>query len=166
MIDAMRRRVPGWLALVLFLAATLGIGYLGSRATAPAIGGWYAGLVKPAITPPNAVFAPVWTTLYVLMAVAAWLVWRAPDGPGRRAALRVFWIQLALNLAWSWIFFGARDIGWAFFEILLLLVALALTLWRFHAVAPRAALLLVPYAAWTGFAAVLTWQFWQLNPAR
>ncbi|MBM3526276.1 MAG: tryptophan-rich sensory protein [Alphaproteobacteria bacterium] len=159
------RRFPDWLVLALFVAVTLAVGFLGSRATTPAIGTWYASLTKPAITPPNAVFAPVWTALYVLMAVAAWLVWRSgPDGRAIAAAMRAFWIQLALNLAWSWIFFGARDIGWAFFEILLLIAALLVTILRFWRISPRAGMLLLPYLAWTLFATLLTLRFWQLNP--
>ena len=153
--------------LILFLVITLAVGFLGSRVTAPAIGGWYAGLIKPGFTPPNAIFAPVWTTLYVMMAVAAWLVWKA-DGEERRigAALRAFWVQLALNLAWSWIFFGAKDIGWAFFEILLLIAAVIVTILRFWRLAPRAGMLLLPYLAWSLFATALTFRLWQLNPPR
>ncbi|MBL8699133.1 MAG: tryptophan-rich sensory protein [Alphaproteobacteria bacterium] len=165
MAASIARRLPAWATLALFVAVTLGVGYLGAQVTTPAIGGWYAGLAKPDFTPPNGVFAPVWTALYVMMAVAAWMVWRADAAPSAiEAAMRAFWIQLALNLAWSWIFFGARDVGWAFFEILLLIAALLVTILRFWKLSPRAGLLLLPYLAWSLFATALTLRIWQLNP--
>jgi tryptophan-rich sensory protein len=114
---------------------------------------WYEGLDR-SFTPPDAVFAPVWTTLYVLMGVAAWLVWRTRH-PERRAALAVFFVQLAINAAWTPIFFGARALTLGAVWIAVLACAVAATIWRFARVHVAAALLLVPYLAWVGFAAVL-----------
>ncbi len=161
----MLRRLPAWSVLILFIAVTLGVGFFGARATAPAIPTWYAGLNKPDLMPPNWVFGPVWTTLYLMMAVAGWLVWRheGEERP-REAALRAFWIQLALNFTWSWIFFQAKDPGWAFVEILLLVAAVLVTILRFGRFSRAAALLLLPYLAWIGFASYLTLRIWQLNP--
>lgn len=161
------RRGPGdALALVLLLAATLATGWLGGRVTMPAIGTWYAGLAKPAFTPPNWVFAPAWTTLYVAMAVAAWLAFRAGAGAGARHAgtpRRLFWVQLALNLAWSCVFFGARDPGWAFATILLLDLAVAATTIGFWRLDRRAGLLFLPYCAWLAYATALNLATWRLN---
>ncbi len=159
------RRLPDWSVLPLFIAVTLGVGYLGARVAAPAIPTWYAGLNKPELTPPNWVFGPVWTTLYIMMAVAAWQVWRHEGEERRReAALRAFWIQLALHLTWPWIFFHAKDPGWAFVEILLLIAASLITILRFSFFSRNAALLLLPDLAWTGYATYLTLRVWQLNP--
>ena len=153
----MKRFVP----LLVLMAATLGAGALGGLFTSPAIPGWYAGLEKPSFNPPAAVFAPVWTTLYVLMAVAAWLVWervRRMD-----AAMVAFALQLALNVGWSWIFFGLRQPGWAFAEILVLWAAIAVTMGLFFQRSRVAGWLLAPYLAWVTFAAVLNFAIWRLN---
>jgi tryptophan-rich sensory protein len=153
-----------WLALALFVIAAEAVGALGAIATLPQIPTWYAGLAKPSFTPPDRVFGPVWNALYALMGVAAWLVWREPAGPARRRALAAWAIQLALNLAWSWIFFAFHALLAAAVEILVLLAAIAWTTARFASVSRPAAWLLAPYLAWVGFAAVLTWEIWRLNP--
>lgn len=150
-------------ALAGFVVLVLAVAGIGSAVTAPAIPGWYSGLVKPAFTPPNWVFAPVWTALYVMMAVAAWLVWRGRRGP-RAPALVLFAIQLALNLAWSVLFFGLRHTAWAFADIVALLVAIGATIAAFAQVDRLAAWLLVPYLAWVGYAAALNLAIWRLNP--
>jgi benzodiazapine receptor len=154
-------------ALVLLLAATLGAGALGSMVTTPAIPGWYEGLVKPAFNPPNWVFAPVWTALYVLMAVAAFVVWRASPGPGllRGARLPLVWfaIQLVLNLLWSLLFFGLRSPILGLLELPLLIVAIAVTARLFARRSNLAAWLLAPYLAWTGYALLLNAAIWWLN---
>jgi len=147
------------LTLFAILAATLAVGYLASLVTVPNIPGWYAGLHKPAFNPPNAVFAPVWTTLYVLMAVAAWRVWRKA---GVRP-LGLYVVQLALNFAWSFIFFGAHAVGAALLEIALLFVAVAFTMRAFWRLDRVAGWLFVPYAAWVFFAGVLNAAIWRLN---
>ena len=149
-----------YLALVLFLILCLGAGILGSIATRPAIPTWYAQLIKPDWTPPAWVFGPVWTTLYMLMAVAAWLVWRKVGWSG---ATGLFLIQLAVNASWSWLFFGMRrpDLGLA--GILLLLVLIVLTALSFWRVSTVAGWLLVPYLLWSSFAAALNLEIWRLN---
>ncbi len=151
------------LGLMLLLVVCLGTGGLGAVATTSEIPTWYAGLVKPSWNPPSWVFGPVWTTLYVLMAIAAWLVWSRAGYRSARVALLLFALQLMLNGAWSWIFFGMHRPGWALGEILLLWIALAATLIAFARHSRLAAALLVPYLAWVSFAAILNGMIWRLN---
>jgi len=125
---------------------------------------WYLALDKPDWHPPSWVFGPVWSTLYVMMAVAAWLVWRRGGFAGQRRALGLFLVQLALNAAWSPLFFGLKRPDIAFAEILLLWLAIAFTLHAFWRVHRPAAWLLVPYIAWVSFAAFLNGTLWRLNP--
>jgi tryptophan-rich sensory protein len=152
------------LALAGFIALCLAVGATGGAVTATSVGTWYAALEKPAFNPPDWVFAPVWTTLYVLMALAAWRVWlRGDEAPAARPALGLWALQLALNLTWSFLFFGARSIGAALAEIAVLLAAIIATLVLSWRVDRAAGWLLVPYAAWVAFAAVLTAAIWRLN---
>jgi tryptophan-rich sensory protein len=147
----------GWLALCFGAAA------VGSWATSTSVNDWYQSLNKPTWNPPDWLFGPVWTALYAAMAVAAWLVWRNSGWMSARTALTLFCVQLALNVAWSVLFFGLKNIGLAVLEIGLLWVAIALcasTFWR-HSRA--ASLLLLPYLAWTSFAAILNFTIWNLN---
>ena len=146
--------LAGWLVLCFGAAA------VGARFRP---GAWYAGLHKPAWNPPNRLFAPVWTLLYAVMAVAAWLVWR-DVGLSREVAL--FVVQLALNAAWTWLFFGLKRPGLAFADIVALWLAILATLVAFWSVRPLAALLLVPYLAWVTFAAALNGALWRLNRPR
>ena len=157
-------RAGQWKALTLIVIITLAVGGLGGLATMSSVTSWYPTLNKPGFTPPNAVFGPAWSLLYVLMAISAWRVWRRP-GPGnaRRTALGLWSLQLALNFAWSFLFFGLRAPAVALAEILVLVVALAATLvasWRVDRIA---GLLLAPYLAWVGFATLLTFEIWRLN---
>ena len=124
-------------------------------------GYWYASLHKPEWNPPSWIFGPVWTALYLMMAVAAWMVWRRD---GWRRALWLYFTQLALNAAWTPVFFGAREIGWAFVVILALWVAILVTLQAFLRVSRAAASLLLPYLAWVFFAALLNFTLWRMNP--
>lgn len=156
------RASRGFLAPAGFIALTLVVGWIGARVTLPAIPGWYAQLAKPSFTPPNWAFGPVWTALYVMMAIAAWLTWRT-DSPLRSRALALWAVQLALNLAWSMLFFGARQPGLALAEIVALLLAIIATIALFARVAPLAAWLLVPYLAWVGYASALNFAIWRLN---
>jgi benzodiazapine receptor len=126
-------------------------------------GEWYASLVKPAWTPPNAVFGPVWTVLYVLIGVAAWMVWRKAGFSGAAVPLVLFIAQLVLNSLWSYLFFGAQQPMWAFFEIVVLWVVIVITMLAFWRVRPAAGALLIPYACWVGFASALNLQLWRLN---
>lgn len=142
----------------------LGIGYLGSLATTPNLDPWYATLAKPAWTPPPLAFPIAWTTLYIVMAAAAWLVWRAPgDGPLRRRALMAFFVQLALNAAWSWAFFDAQSPGFGLVVILALLAAIVWTAWLFFRVSRPAGLLMLPYFAWVSYATVLNATIFAMN---
>lgn len=124
---------------------------------------WYAALRKPAWTPPNWLFGPVWTLLYTLMAFAAWLVWHHGGWTRQRGPLTAYVVQLALNGLWSWVFFGWRQPGWAFVELLALAAAIGVTLRLFARVSRPAAWLLVPYLAWVLFAAVLNFTLWRMN---
>lgn len=154
---------PGlsWLVLFGFLVCTLAIGFAGGRITTPNIPGWYAGLIKPSFNPPNGVFMPVWTTLYVLMAVAAWRVW---GKTGLRLRLHGPWLaQLALNFAWSFIFFGLHAPLPALLELGVLWVAILVTMVAFGRIDRLAGWLLIPYLCWVSFAGVLNFWIWQLN---
>ena len=151
-------------ALVLLLGLCLGIGMLGSSLVETSIGTWYADLIKPTFTPPNEVFGPVWTVLYVLMAVAAWRVWRGAEWENARGPLTLFALQLALNLGWSVVFFGLQKIGAAVATIIVLDVAVLVTLLAFRTIDRTAALLLMPYLGWMLYATVLNVATWRLNP--
>jgi len=165
-----RRATRTWLALAGFLALSYGVAAIGGAVTGPAIDAWYAGLARPPHTPPDWLFAPVWTVLYGMIAVAGWLAWRRTwdAGLGWTAAahpLFLWGLQLVLNLGWTLLFFGLRDPMLAFVEILVLLAAIALTICAFQGVSRAAAWLLVPYFLWVGYAATLTFGIVQLNPS-
>lgn len=148
------------LGLAAWVVGALAAGWIGSQFRP---GEWYASLMKPAWTPPNAVFGPVWTVLYVLMGVAAWMVWRKAGFSGAALPLVLFMAQLVLNSLWSYLFFGARQPMWAFFEIVVLWVLIVITMLAFWRVRPAAGALLIPYACWVGFASALNLQLWRLN---
>jgi tryptophan-rich sensory protein len=159
---------PNWCAQAFALVGALLLCYaaagVGGLLTAAGMrDGWYAQLAKPDWTPPDWVFGPVWTVLYTMMAVAAWLVWRQPNAPGRNVALVLFAIQLALNPFWSALFFAMHSPGAAFAEITLLWLAIAATALSFWRVSTMAFMLMLPYLVWVGFAGVLNWALWQLN---
>ncbi len=151
------------LGLVVAVIAVFAVGAVGSVATAGAVSGWYAELQKPAWTPPSWVFGPVWSALYLMMAFAAWAVWRREGWPGARLPLALFAVQLVLNGAWSPVFFGARAIGPAFVLIVVLWCAILATLVLFWRVLAGAGALLVPYLAWVSYAAALNFALWRLN---
>ena len=149
--------LAAWLGLTLAAAA------VGAAASVNAAG-FYADLVRPSWAPPAALFGPVWTILYALMGVAAWLTWRRRGLRGAALPLTLFVVQLAANALWSWLFFEWRSGAWAFAEILLLWSLIAATLLAFRRVSAIAAYLLLPYLAWVTFAAALTWAVWRANP--
>ena len=158
------RRNPAWQALVLglfYLVCFLAAG-LGSLFTMASVGGWYTTLAKPAWSPPDWIFGPVWTVLYATMAVAGWLVWRR-GGLASVPALRWFAVQLVLNVGWSVVFFGLRMPGLAFVEIVVLWLAIVATLMTSWRVSRPAGILLVPYLLWVSFAAALNFAIWRLN---
>ena len=151
------------LALVLLVGICVGIGGLGGAVTASSVTEWYPTLTKPSFNPPNWIFGPVWTTLYVMMGIAAWRVWRAADRDTARGPLAVFALQLAVNLGWSIAFFGLRDPGLAVAVILALDLLVVATALMFRRIDRIAAMLLVPYLAWIAFATVLNIAIWRLN---
>jgi tryptophan-rich sensory protein len=153
----------GWISLLCWLGICFAVAAVGGRLTAREIPGWYRTLVRPRIAPPDWVFAPVWTLLYALMAMAAWRVWLAPPSPERAWGLALFMAQLALNLAWSWIFFRRHAIAAALAEVLLLWAAIGAATLVFAKVAPLPAWLMTPYWAWVSFATVLNAAFWRMN---
>jgi tryptophan-rich sensory protein len=148
----------GWLA-VAFAAASIG-----AFASVNA-GTFYAQLVRPSWAPPAWVFGPVWSALYVLMGIAAWLVWREQGAKGLRLALTLFIAQLVVNALWSWLFFAWHQGALAFADVLLLLVLIAAMITNFWRIRPLAGVLMLPYLLWVGFASVLTWAVWQGNPS-
>jgi len=124
-------------------------------------GEWYVAINKPAWNPPAWIFGPVWTALYLMMAIAAWRVWRRD---GWRLALWLYFTQLLLNATWTPVFFGAREIGWALVVIIALWIAILCTLLAFLRISRSAGWMLCPYLAWVSFATVLNFTLWRMNP--
>lgn len=152
------------LKLALSVALPLAVGALGSYYTIPEISGWYQTIQKPSWNPPNWIFGPVWTTLYVLMGIALYLVWKTPDNNNVKSiAVSFFMIQLSLNFFWSVIFFNQHRIGVALAEIVLLWIFILVTILSFSKVNKVAPWLLVPYISWVSFAMILNYSIWQLN---
>ena len=135
----------------------------GQLATYPNLEPWYAGLAKPSFNPPNWIFAPVWTTLFVLMAFSVWRILRLPRTSARRMALLLFFIQLALNAAWSWMFFAARSPLLGIINIVPQWLVIIATIVAFYRLDKIAAWCLSPLAAWVAFAGVLNLAIWRLN---
>jgi tryptophan-rich sensory protein len=150
-----------WLGLAAWLLASFAAGGVGAVASVDAAA-FYAQLNKPPWAPPAGVFGPVWSTLYALMGVAAWLVWRSPGAKG--LALGLFGAQLAANALWSWLFFAWHRGALAAVEVLVLLALILATVAVFRRSSRLAAVLLVPYLLWVGFASLLTWAVWRGNP--
>ena len=153
----------GWIVLAAIAGAVGGIASVNSRE-------FYAMLVKPGWGPPGWLFGPVWSVLYLLMGVAAWLVWRErPAGPlesnAQTYGLQLFVLQLVFNALWTWLFFAWRLGALAFMEIVVLWIMIAMTIWQFARVRQWVAWLMVPYIVWVTFAAALTWAIWHGNPA-
>ena len=149
--------------LLSLILLCLAVGFVGGQVTVPEVRGWYQTLVRPSFAPPDAVFAPVWTLLYLMMAVAAWRAWGQDGFSLRSAAIWVFLLQLTLNFLWSFIFFLFHQIGWAVVEILLQLGAIFATFRLFKTRDRLAALLWLPLMAWVAFASALNIAFWLLN---
>ncbi len=138
-------------------------GIIGSFFTAPAIPEWYASLVKPEFNPPSWLFAPVWITLYTLMGISLYLVWKRKDKQDVTPALLIFFAQLVLNAIWSIIFFGLQSPFYAFIIIVFLWVLIAGSIYFFYRISKTAAYLLIPYILWVSFAAILNYFIWILN---
>lgn len=163
--------------LFISLLLTQLAGGIGALFTSSRIPTWYAHLQKPALNPPSWVFGPVWTVLFILMGVAAFLVWRRLPGPGIRkqiykftgtyhyitTALAIFLFQLVLNTLWSFLFFGLQNPGAALIEIVALWLAIFATILSFYKISKVAAYLLIPYLAWVSFASYLNYALWTLN---
>jgi tryptophan-rich sensory protein len=149
--------------LIIAILVAEAAGGIGAIFTTAAIPTWYATLSKPALNPPNWVFGPVWTTLFVLMGIAAFLIWkRGIDKEKVREALKIFLGQLSLNVLWSFIFFGLHNPGIAFLEIIFLWLAILATILSFHKISRAAAYLLIPYILWVSFASYLNFAIWRL----
>jgi len=152
------------LAFILNIALTLSIGALGGWATAKSVQTWYPTLNKPSFNPPNWLFAPVWTSLYLLIGIAAYLVWIKRDTITHfPRTVAIYLIQLILNLAWSFIFFYLHEIGFALFEILILLVVIIVNALMFYKINKWAGLIFIPYILWVSFASFLTYNIFLLN---
>ena len=149
--------------LFFFVALCLLVSAAGGMVTATSVDTWYQALAKPSFNPPNWVFAPVWTTLYFLMGVSGWRIWRRRASRATREALSLFGLQLFLNFAWSVLFFGFQRIDLALIDIVILFVAIVANMILFWRIERLATLLLVPYAAWVVFAIVLNVSIWLLN---
>lgn len=160
----MMRTLPTPVTFIITIVGTLVVGSLSGILTADAIGTWYVGIQKPSFNPPNWIFGPVWTLLYILMGIAAGLVWNSAAEPAtKRRALFIYLIQLVLNFGWSLIFFGLRSPGWAFVEIIILWMSILWCMRSFGSIHRTAMLLLVPYLLWVSFATVLNGAIVALN---
>lgn len=153
-----------FLKLIIAIGVSELAGVIGSIFTTPSISGWYANLVRPEFAPPNWIFAPVWTTLFALMGIAAFLVWKRGLGDKKvKIALVIFLVQLILNTFWSIIFFGLHSPGGALIEMIFLWLAILATIIAFAKISKPAAWLLLPYILWVSFAGYLNFSIWMLN---
>lgn len=150
--------------LILSITMCLGVGVVGSYFTTPSITSWYAYLIKPSFSPPNYIFAPVWTTLYILMGLSFYLIWNSTAKKKYvKNALLLFIIHLIVNLSWSIVFFTLHQIFFAFITILLLWILVIILIIKFSKIEKKASLLLIPYLAWISFASILNFSIWYLN---
>lgn len=153
------------LALAITILTVEIVGASGAIFTGQGLSMWYDTLQRPALSPPNWVFGPVWTVLFALIGIAVWLVWRGADSSPReaRVAFAIFVVHFAFNIGWSAVFFGMQEIGWGLVVIGILWLLIVATMWAFGRVDRRTVLLLVPYLLWVSFAAFLNYRFWVLN---
>ena len=151
------------LKLLLCLLAMLLIGGLAGFATSTSINGWYVTINKPSFNPPNYLFGPVWTTLYILMGVSLYLILQSDSSELRKKAITIFSIQLFLNFFWSFIFFNFQMLGLAFAEIILMWISILTMIIVFYKINKTAAFLQIPYLLWVSFASVLNFAIWKLN---
>jgi len=152
-----------WISLILFVLLTFLIQVIGGFWTRESITTWYPTLVKPSWNPPSFVFGPVWTVLYIMIAISGWLIYQAYDSHKRNVTLILYGIQLSLNFIWSFLFFSLRSPVLAMIDIILLCFALGLTIIKAWSVRPLAALLLIPYLMWVMYATTLNIAIWWLN---
>jgi translocator protein len=150
--------------LIIAIAIPLVVGAVSGFFTTTEIPGWYQTINKPSWNPPSWIFAPVWTTLYVLMGIALYLVWKAEADPiMKKTAIAFFAIQLVFNFFWSFIFFNQHLPGWALVDIIVMWLFILLTIFTFAGINTIAAWLLVPYISWVSFASILNYTIWKLN---
>lgn len=150
--------------LLLCIGIPVGVGFLSSLATQTGVNTWYRTIEKPSWNPPDGLFAPVWTTLYVLMGIALYLVWKSDAAQEKKRTAVFFWsVQLVLNALWSFLFFYQHRIGLALIEIILLWLTILVTIFLFARINKVSAWLLVPYISWVSFATILNYTIWQLN---
>jgi translocator protein len=152
--------------LIIAIIIPLAVGATSGFFTASGVGSWYQTINKPSWNPPSWIFGPVWTTLYVMMGIALFLIWKsdAPDTQ-KRTAMLLFAVQMVLNFFWSFIFFKQHQMGWALVEIIAMWVMILLTIFSFAPISKTAAWLLVPYISWVSFATILNYTLWKMNPA-
>lgn len=151
-----------YIKLIIAVAVCLGVGGISGFITASEIPGWYVSINKPSFNPPNWIFGPVWTLLYILMGIAFFLIWKS-DAPSKEKAYLFFALQLILNFFWSIIFFHFHATGAALMEIILLWICILLSILSFYPISKPAAYLLIPYLLWVSFATVLNFAIWKLN---
>ncbi|MFH1335241.1 MAG: TspO/MBR family protein [Candidatus Zixiibacteriota bacterium] len=152
------------LKLIICIGVCQLAGFVGSLFTTPSIPTWYAAIRKPSFTPPNSVFGPVWTTLFLLMGISAYLIWRKGlQDKNVKLALLIFIAQLGLNVLWSILFFGLHSPFSAFIEIIILWLVILVTFVSFMKISKPAGILLLPYLIWVAFAAILNYNLWKLN---
>lgn len=163
MLRTERTTSTRWTGLIIWIAICFAAAGIGALMAAPALSDWYPKLNKPAWTPPNGVFGPVWTLLYASMGFAAWAVWLQRTSRNVTPALSIFAIQLILNVAWSGLFFGLHSSGAALLAIVALWCAIAATIVSFRRVVALAGWVLVPYLGWVSFAVALNFEIWRLN---
>ncbi len=158
-------KINNILELVTSIFICLFAGFIGSIFTSPSIPTWYATLTKPSFNPPSWIFAPIWTTLFVLIGISLYMVWnKGLQDKKVKISLFIFGVQLVLNVLWSFLFFGLHSPFYAFLEIIILWAAIVLTIVNFFKVSRKASLLLLPYIFWVSFAAILNFSIWRLNP--
>ena len=145
------------------LILPLGVGAIAGIFTAKAVPEWYASLNRPSFSPPNWVFGPVWTALYILLGISLFLIWKLDSGKERNLAIFVFLLQLLLNFGWSFIFFYSKMIGFALFEIILLWMSIVIMLFLFYKIKPIATYINIPYFLWVTFATILNSAYYFLN---
>jgi tryptophan-rich sensory protein len=162
-IDQEIMNIPVVVKLLVSLLLPLGVGGVAGMFTASAIPTWYATLARPSFAPPNWLFGPAWTVLYIAMGISLFLVWNSEPGKARTAAMVAFGVQLVLNFAWSFIFFYYKQLGLALIEIVAMWVAILVMMILFYQVRPLSAYLNIPYLLWVSFATALNFGFYKLN---
>jgi len=156
-------KITSPLKLIIALVIPLSVGGIAGAFTATAIGGWFETLHHPSFRPPNWLFGPVWTSLYILMGISLYIIWQQPANRARNNAIRIFAIQLLLNFLWSFLFFYFHKIGLALAEIITLWLSILAMLYSFYKVKPLTAYLNIPYLCWVTFATILNAGYFALN---